>query len=169
MTTHQQTSGEYFKSLNILFLALLMGQVSFAAISYYLNLGVKPEMGVTRNMFIIVALFLMMNGFVMGNFLYKYQIKRVRDFAKLSFKLGGYRSAFILRLALLEGASLFSIVAYLLTADITFLVIAGLIVAYFIYLRPSIDKVALDLGLDRSDSLKLENPDAIIAEYTSRN
>lgn len=169
MTTHQQSSKEYFKSLNILFLALLMGQVSFAAISYYLNLVVKPQMGVMRNMFIIVALALMMNGFVLGNFLYKSQIKRMRDFTQLSFKLGGYRSAFLLRLALLEGASLFSIVAYLLTADITFMVIAGLIVAYFIYLRPSIDKVAMDLGLDRSDRLKLENPDAIIAEYTSRD
>jgi len=164
MTRHQQTSGEYLKSLNILFLALLMGQVSFAAITYYLNIGVEPQTGVTRNMLIIVALFLMMNGFVLGNFLYKNQIRRVRDFNTLNFRLGGYRSAFILRLALLEGASLFSIVAYLLTADLIFMVIAGLIVAYFIFLRPNVNKIAMDLDLERSDKVKLENPDAIIAE-----
>lgn len=157
MTTQKQTSKEYFRSITIIYFGLLIGQVAFSAITLYLNLGLmyQPDDSL-RDVFIYVVPILVVNGFVTGHLIYKNRLKKIKSYNILTSKMGEYRGAMIIRLAMLEGASLFSIIVYLLTADLIFIAMSGLIIAYFIKLRPTIDKISMDLELDSTEKLKIK-------------
>jgi hypothetical protein len=166
MTIQKQTSKQYFRSITILYFGLLIGQVAFAAITLYLNLGLlfQPDDSL-RDIFIYIVPIFVVNGFVTGHLIYKSRLKKIKNYSSLTSKMGEYRSAMIIRFAMLEGASLFAIIVYLLTADLIFMAMTGLIVAYFIILKPTVDKITMDLELNSTERLKIENPSEIIAEF----
>ncbi len=163
MTPNISTSGSYIRELNLLYLGLLVGQCIFAAITLYLNLGLlfQPDDSLS-NVFIFIIPLFVLNGFVTGNYLYRIRLKKLKTLPSLSQKLAEYKSIFIVRLALLEGASLFAIVAYLLTANLVFMAMCGLVIAYFLTLKPGVNRLAVEFELDPSDREKLEHPDTII-------
>lgn len=66
-----------------------------------------------------------------------------------------YQSATIVRLALLEGPSLFGIVGFLLTGNLIFLGISGALIACFIYQRPTRQKIEDDLNLSYEEKAEL--------------
>lgn len=166
MTIQKQTSKQYFRSLTILYLGLLIGQLAFSAITLYFNLGLlfQPDDSL-RDIFIYIVPILVVNGFVTGHLIYKSRLKKIKNYNSLISKMRDYRGAMIIRLAMLEGASLFAIVVYLLTADLIFIAMTGLIIAYFIMLRPTIEKISMDLELNSTERMKIENPSEIIAEF----
>jgi len=63
----------------------------------------------------------------------------------------------IVRLALLEGSSLFGIVVYQLTSNLLYLAISGIIILFFIIIRPTRDKIETDLNLDYRDKAELDS------------
>jgi MFS family permease len=166
MSIQKQTSKQYFRSLTILYFGLLIGQVAFAAITLYLNLELlfQPDDSL-RDIFIYIVPIFVVNGFATGHLIYKSRLKKIKKHNSLTSKMGEYRGAMIIRLAMLEGASLFAIVVYLLTADLIFIAMSGLIIAFFIILRPTSDKISMDLELNSTEKLQIENPNEIIAEF----
>ena len=166
MAIQKQTSKQYFRSITILYLGLLIGQLAFSAITLYLNLGLlfQPDDSL-RDVFIYIVPIIVVNGFVTGQLIYRNRLKKIKNYNSLASKMGEYRGAMIIRLAMLEGASLFAIIVYLLTADLIFIAMSGLIIAYFIILRPTIDKISMDLELNSTERMKIENPSEIIAEF----
>jgi len=91
----------------------------------------------------------------MSNFMFKKQLDLAVAKSSLNEKLGGYQTALIIRFALLEGPSLFGIVSYLLSGNLLFLAISGLIILYFITIRPTRDKVETDLNLDYQEKTEM--------------
>src|ERR1700756_3053429 len=126
------------KVLPIIHLALLIGQVLFATVVYFIT----PQKGFSLNgndPFIFVGLALAAGGFIGGNIIYKQTLSKIAPDATLSQKVSAYQTAFIIRAALMESPSLFSIVAYMLGGNLFFLALTVLIVLYFITLRPTKD------------------------------
>ena len=77
-------------------------------------------------------------------------------------KLDAYRAALILRYALLEGPSMFAIVVYLVTGGIIFILLAALIVFYFVTIRPNKENVIKDLDLNPNEEQILNDPNTKI-------
>jgi hypothetical protein len=166
MSTLKQTSKQYFKSLSILYFGLLIGQIVFSAITLYLNLELNFQADDSLSgIFIYIVPIFVVNGFVTGHLIFKSRLKKIKTYDTLTAKMGDYRGIAIIRFAMLEGASLFAIIIYLVTADLIFMAMAGLIVLYFIIIKPTVDSVSMDLELDPTEKAKLENPDEVIAEY----
>lgn len=160
----QQTSKVYLTSLQVMHIAFLVGQLIFMGISFYLqksgNFGTEatelvPTFKIIVPVFALVAI-------VGSNFLFNLKIKATPKTSTLSEKLVSYRMAFISKLAVLEGASFFSIVSYLLTQNVLFLSIATLLVVLFVLQRPTVQKIVEVFQLSNQEKQLLEKPDSIV-------
>jgi hypothetical protein len=166
MATKQLTSKEYFRILNILYFALFAGQVLFGVVILGFSLsGETIQEGLEfRDVFTIIVPLFFVGGIYGSHMLFKNKLIVAKNKSSLFEKMADYRSALIARWALLEFPSFFSMVVCFWTGDLFFLVMAALILVYFISIRPSIEKTEIDLELDISDKITINNPDAVIAE-----
>lgn len=145
----QQQNIGYFKALSVLFTAFLAGQLIFTALAFYLvNSGSFPaSSSELQDIFFIMAPALIIAGRLIGNVLYKKKIQQAQNLTTTAPKLDIYRSAFIVRCALLEGPILFAIIAFMLTHTIELLAfVAGGIFLFFL-LKPNKDKIAAELQI----------------------
>jgi hypothetical protein len=149
----KQTSGVYFRSLTVVFYGLIFGQVLFGLLSFLLmsTNKVVPEGENLKDVFIYIVPASALLGFILSNILFKNRLKLMDENSTLLMKLNCYRGALIVRYALLEGPSIFSIVVYMVTGYVVFLIISALIVIYFLTLMPGKEKAIEDLELSAND------------------
>lgn len=167
METIRLTTKEYFRTLSILHVALILGQVLFAGIIVLLiksGSGLKSSNDLTEILLYLVSITGVF-GFLGSIYLYKYKINRLRNKGDLKVKMNGYRNAMIFRWALMEIPSIISIIAVMLTENYMFFLFTVFVIALVAYWRPSKETIIADLELDYKEITVLENPKAIIAEF----
>ena len=115
-----------------------------------------------NSLLITIALsYLLMS--IPGSFMiYKFKLSRYRKEQSLKFILEGYRKAFLLRLALLEGATVLGLIAYLFTGRILLAVLSGFTLAFMFILRPSVEEVKSEFDLSDSNLNVLSNEEALL-------
>jgi hypothetical protein len=86
----------------------------------------------------------------------------IKNKSSLTEKLNDYRAAFILRDALLEGAALFAIIAYMICNELILLGVAILLVLIFVFIKPTKDKLIKDLELSSDETVIIEDDNAVI-------
>lgn len=159
-----QTLKQYFTGLTIIHGALVMGQVIFAGVAYYIHSQQSQSQvastGDEITLYLTVAMAIA--GVAGGHVISTSKIKALKDFKSLGEKLSGYRTGLILRYALLEGPSLFALVNYLKSGNITFLTISAMLVAITILFRPSKERAIIDLEPNPTEKKALEDPDAVL-------
>ncbi len=151
------TVGEYFKSLRILHLALVAGVavISLVLLSFN-NFSGNMELG----SFALGGLFLAAGTVAVGWLVLRPKLlEQARAKPSLREKLTGYRSYAIMSFALVEGAALFNVLAYLFESSYFSLATAGLLLLFFAQLHPSTAKVAAELELPPAEAAKLEQKD----------
>jgi len=166
MNPNLQTSKAYFKFLTIIYFALITGQLIFGLFAYYLNsnnitVTSNPEL---REIFLYVVPMLFLFSMLAGYLIFRFRIRMIKARTTLVEKLTQYRSLVIVRYALLEGSSLFSIVAYLVTGDLLFLTFSGFIILFFISIRPTRERAETELRLNSSEMATINDPEAYVAD-----
>lgn len=166
METRQQTSKEYFKTLQIIYFALIAGQVIFGLVTLYLHqiIGLDTGLQNLRSIFLYIVPIFIIGGYLGSRILFKSNLKTVISKSSLVEKMSDYRAALVLRYALLEGPSFFAMVVYLLTDDVLFLVMAGLIIVLFFTMKPTKEHAVTDLELNPAEEQSILDPDKVIAE-----
>jgi hypothetical protein len=163
MPAQGQTSQQYFNQLSILHGALLMAQVMFGFVAYYLvangNFGQSADL---TGIFQVVASVLAVGGIAASMYVSKKLLKGFVQKKTLAEKLSAYRGPLLIRWALLEMPTMFSLVGYLLTGSYFFLLLAALMVALFVFNRPTPSAACADLELSASDKMLLENPNSVV-------
>lgn len=163
MEQSQLTSKSYFTSLKIIHFALTAGVVFFMLISFALQFtGFEPELKEMEMILLGITAFAAISGIFTGNLLFRKRLEQLAEQKNLKDKLAGYQSALIVKFALVEGTAFFSVVAYLLTANILFPVITVLLVFVLVLFAPGKDKLISDLHLSKPETDVLNNPDAVI-------
>jgi hypothetical protein len=113
METIKMTSAGYFKSIKIVHLALVIGVVFFALVSVFLQINGFGTLGeLINNGLLLIIPLLALIGIFGSNFIFKKRLRKIVDKTNLNEKMEDYRSALILKFALIEGPSFFAIVAY---------------------------------------------------------
>ena len=150
-------SPAYLKTITIIHAALLMGQVLFGIVSY--SIAVNPAVNLkpaNDPLFYIVPVVIIAGIFV-GTFLFRQQLAKLNDNSStLKEKLGVYQTALIIRYALSEGPSLLGIVAFFTTGNLFYLLLVGFNVIWFIWIRPTKDKIKEDLSLSYEDEIAMK-------------
>ncbi|MFN3872254.1 MAG: hypothetical protein ACK4R9_04575 [Ignavibacterium sp.] len=145
-------ASEQIKAVQIIFFALLTGQIIFLFIAVFLvqSSNVVPD----ENLFLIlfvVDLLIIAPAIVAGPMFYRSFISRVKPKMSLSEKFNLYKQGTIIKLALVEAPTIFSIVAYMLTGSLVFLILAiGVLVLFFQH-KPTIEKFANDFDISLSE------------------
>ena len=137
----------FVKTIIIIHLALFMGQALFAAVALFLSKNAALNLKPGNDPLFYISPIMVIFGIGMGSFLFKQQMAKVAEQPSLTGKLQDYQKALIIRYALIEGPSLFSIVCVLLTGNIYYLIIAGINILYFITIRPTKFQIHDDLNL----------------------
>ncbi|MFB6340923.1 hypothetical protein ACE1ET_04350 [Saccharicrinis sp. FJH62] len=166
MEPTQQTSKQFFRTINTLFFALFAGQLIFAGIVIFLQSGVDLSFRFpgSEDMLTIVGIVIAIIELFVSRLMYRIQINKIKKDSVLSYKLAIYQTAVIIKLALIEGASLFLIVSFLLTANPIALIFLAIMFIQFYLFKPSREEAIRDLQLDYNETAQVNNPDAIIGE-----
>lgn len=150
MQQGKRTPAQSFKTLVVIHFGLVMGQVFFAAVAYFLNSSGQAEHSGNHVPFLYILIPLALGGILAGNFLFKKQLENITSNDILT-KLTRYQVGLIIRMALIEAPCLFAIVGHLLTGDNILLICAMALIVYSIVIRPTKDKLSTELNLNYGD------------------
>jgi hypothetical protein len=166
METKPQTSKDYFRTLQIIYIALIAGQVLFGLMALFLHqmIGLDAGLNDLKSVFIYIVPIFIVGGYFASRILYKNSLKKAKSRASLIEKMSDYRAALVVRYALLEGPSFFAIVSYLITGYLPFLVMACFIIMIFFTMKPSKESAVSDLELNPYEEQSILDPDKIISE-----
>ncbi|HEY9113414.1 MAG TPA: hypothetical protein VIN10_01860 [Bacteroidales bacterium] len=164
MEPNQMTSKAYFKALTIMYFALIAGLVFFGIVALFLvQSGQISDTGdELRNIFLFVAPLFLVGGVFGSTIMFKKGLVEAKNKTELLEKLNFYRSALIVRYALLEGPAFFTTVVYLITGDLLFLGMTALIIVIFLIINPSPEKAINDLELSYEEKQVLNDEEGIL-------
>ena len=142
------------KALQILHRAMLLGQVLFAAIAFYLQYSGNfiASLKGHDQLLQVIAIVLSFGGFFIGSSLFKKKMQQLKESSPtLKTKLAAYRSAAIIQWALLEGPVLFSVICFMLVGNYAFLALAVVFILLFAVTTPNKTKMMLLLQLSEDE------------------
>lgn len=151
---NQLAPASYLKAFNILFFALLAGQTIFAVIAFALRYsGLFTNSNETLEqifMYIVPAVYVI--AVVSGTAIFRKRLPEIKANVVFNEKLNAYRAVYILRFALVEGATLIAIITYLITGRQMFILLAMLSIFSFFVLKPSKNKLTNELELSSEET-----------------
>ncbi|MFD2161490.1 hypothetical protein ACFSJU_03745 [Paradesertivirga mongoliensis] len=157
-----QTPAKFLMTMSIIFFAMLAAQILFALVVSYLNSNRDMEAQASDRPFLYVVPIMAVVCFILSKVMFDQILKQAKLKEALNEKAMVYQAAFLTRLALLEGASLFGIVTYFLTGNIFLLSVSALVILYFLTLRPTKERVSSNLALDYHQQKQFDNADEIM-------
>ncbi|MCB0535298.1 MAG: hypothetical protein H6574_10845 [Lewinellaceae bacterium] len=166
MSKVSQNFAQYLRSLQIVFGALVAGQVITLTIFYVLPQAsgtALPGEGLAIRIPIVILLLLPAAFFLGRN-----RIEAARNLPTLKEKMMAYRTALVLRWALLEGSGLLAAVFFFLSRNTLLLAVAGVIILVFMLFVPSRERTISDLDLSTTEQAALDDPNEIVADIQQR-
>jgi hypothetical protein len=149
-----EKTGGTLKGLQIIHKAMLLGQVVFAAVTFFLKYteSFPSTLNHLDKTLQVVAILLCFAGFFTGSSLFKKKLQEaLAAFADTKTKAATYRSACIVQWALLEGPSLFCIICFLLVGNYAFLALSVALMLVFALTAPVKLKIMLQLQLSEDE------------------
>lgn len=159
-----KTSGKYFKEIQTIHIALMIGILFFGAIACIMNYlaGKITDDKTLENILIPFVAFFVIAEVAGSQLFFKIKLKDCKKQVSLKDKLDGYRSALIVKFAMVEGAAFFAIIAFFLTGNLLFLGFIILLFFVFLFYKPTRLKLIEDLKLSLSEEEKILNPESLI-------
>lgn len=139
---------QIIQTIKIIHLALIFGQLIFASIAHYLVKSNFVFFGGFEDPFIFIVPSLFLFSISGGKSVYKKLIEPSFNEESLIKKLSILRTAIIVRYAITEAAVIMSIVAYIASMNFLYIILAALMIGFFVSLKPKKDKIEIDLKID---------------------
>ena len=169
MALVQQNFSAYLRSLRIIFIALLLGQVIVLGVLYFVRWQEMPEAAPIRKPWGIGFMPIIMLALpALSLSLYRKKVAAATVQPDLKSKLIAYRTALLLRWAPIEVLNLFIAVLYFVTAQAMYLYGAVIFMAVFFTLWPHRANIVAKLGLSTDEQQQLDDPHAVVAEISMR-
>ena len=144
----KQTFENDFRVTYLIFFALAAGQLLILIMFLFLINGVEiPDDNPIDNIFTFIVPMVGLTSMFASKILYTQNILKVQQTDSISEKLKKYRSFKIISWAILEGAALFSLVAFFLTANYLYVAVFIFVYGFFLFIRPSKEGFVLDMQI----------------------
>jgi hypothetical protein len=151
----QQTPAALFKTLPLMFLALLAGMMIMGGIMYAMKPVTTYELDF-KNPFLVIMLIAMIAGIFGSNLLYNFNKNKIDLKDSTESKVARIQQAVIIRFAFVEGPALLGIILYVKEANLIFLMLSAMMVLYFLTLKPAKEKIMDDMNLTSEQKRDLE-------------
>ncbi|MES1223579.1 MAG: hypothetical protein ABUT20_49240 [Bacteroidota bacterium] len=155
----QEQKAGYLKSLKIIHTALLAGQCIFLAVMVFLVIrkSMRPVDPSLDKILQVVALLVSFAAVFVSINIFKKKLQNINATAEnATEKSTPYRAANIMKWAMIEGASLFSIIGFFLTGNYSFAALAVFLIVFFAMQAPSKIKIMLHLQISEQEADELE-------------
>lgn len=145
----------YLKTLQIMFMGLFTGPILFLGVCFMLQAGSQPvEQEMSSPLFFIAIGFATI-GIIGSRAMYASRISKLQALESTQQKLDGWRTTFIIRMAMIEGPTLLCVVGLLIEEQRVFLFLA-LVLLFFQALNfPTKSKIQSDLNLSETETKEL--------------
>lgn len=133
---------------NIIFYALTSGQLFLLVIFLLINKGtlIQNQIEIDNIFRFLVPLVGLFSMFI-ARYLYTRKLLRTSQTDSIEEKLDRYKTYKIICWSVLEGAGLFSLVAYFVTANYLYLAVFVFIFGFFLFNKPSKDGFVIDMQI----------------------
>jgi hypothetical protein len=170
MSTKNQTSVAYFRSLQTIFNGAAFTQIFFSIVAIAIHMNKKIDFGTFHpNEFLSYLVPAAIVGGIIASYLtQQHRLKMIQSKDNLIDKMTAYRSSLIIRYALLEGPALFALAAFWVSGNFMFFGFALLNTGLFMFCMPSKRRVINELQLNNDELLAINNPSMVIAEIRSQ-
>ncbi len=141
--------GNKLNPLRMIHAAMIIVQLLIGTVFYILksNEETAVDSGEITVIFTYLIPVFVLASFMISNVLFNNRVKIIREIEEKEDRIKPYISASIIKFALLEFPSLFSLVAYFITGKILFLLIAFAVILYFLVNRPTEMKTKMDIDI----------------------
>ena len=146
------------KSLLFIHKAMLIGQLLFAGIAFYLvySKTFTNEFQHLNQILQVIALLFSVAGFYVGSLLFKKKLLQAREtLTGTKDKWTLYRAACMIQWALLEASCIFVIIGFLLTGNYAFLALAVSLIVLFAMMAPTKLKIVFQLQISEGEIAEL--------------
>ena len=171
MTTISQNGEDYFKSLRLIHLALIAGQVFFIATVFALQYTGGFGFGADADfetIFSLVVFALTIGGYLASRFFVDARMAKLVHESSLPLKMEQYRANMIMRWAFLEAPSFAAIIGFMLFGQWMFLLVSVLLIGLTAIASSSRASAENTLQLSTEEIARLDDPAEIIAGSSTR-
>ena len=151
-------NNKFFSLLNILYYALLIGNILFIAIAYWIVQSGSMGSSIPQSENILLIAAILVSVLIMAsNMIFKKKLPKIQLMNGVQEKTKAYLSIFIIRISFLQSASFIATIFYLLTSNTLLLALAGLIAFLFLTIKPSKKRIIFELKLTQEEATKFIN------------
>lgn len=145
------------RALSILHTAFVGGLIFFGGIVFFLvYTDAFPPIKEVDKIMQVAVIIACAAGLYFSITLFKKKVLLIREsFETVDKKMDAFRAACLLQWALLDGPAIFTIIGFLLTGNYAFLVLAGIMIAFLYLLKPTKQKIILQLQLNEKEAEEL--------------
>ena len=144
----------YFKSLNVLHLSLVIGLSIFFVIAIVQGNGFNTDLSANRALLYLVPA-IALTGYFGSQFIFKKILSGVQMSDSLETKLKKFQSASHIKYVVIEAPSFFALFVYYTTGNALPLIIAGCLLAYLFVQKPSKEKVLQSLPFNAEEKQEI--------------
>ncbi len=163
MENSEISSRTFFSTLALMHAGMVVGLVLFLSIAFYINASGGYEGNIELIVFIWVIPLVAVSGMIASILVFRAKIQKARGIEDFVSRLSAYKTALIIRWALLEGPALLAVIGYLISGEILFFSIAVMLIMILLISRPSRKKLAMDLQLSSIEKILINDPAAMIS------
>jgi hypothetical protein len=133
------TQADFIKQLTIIWIALMAGLAMTAILIFFVVMPVTTSEPIDATVFYFIAIALSAAGMVGSNFMYQVQVRNAAQLVNPIPErlMNQYQTAILIKLALLEGPGIFSVVAALITQQTLFAALTIGILVLMVIAKPS--------------------------------
>jgi hypothetical protein len=154
--TEHLNAKSVLRSIRVIYFSLILGVLSFLAVTFLIS-GDFTFIFDKSDPIIFANLILFSVAVPVGFLVAQTIWKRIEKDLPVKDKLLKYQIGFLIRMATCEGVGLFYIVGFLLSNNLIYLVITGIILLIIFYYYPSLEKIELQIDLNQTEIDELEN------------
>jgi len=145
-----------FSALNILFIALFIGQTIYFFVGLYMIQSANIEgFGGLKTIFMFITPILVLAIILASKFIYTKLVTEFDKSSSLDQKLVSFRTTNLIKLALLEGANIFNISVMIIIANYFFAALFIIIIVLFFFSKPNKEKFIMDYEVSVNDALNI--------------
>jgi hypothetical protein len=134
----------FFKTLQLIWFSLLLGPLMFLVVTLVVIEGQMYAPDLVQIMTLICPV-LMLGMVATSQILFQQLLQKAKSSEMQETQMKAYQSASVIKFALIEGANLFGIIAFLLTQAYWILALVGGCFVWMILQRPTPQKYAEDM------------------------
>jgi hypothetical protein len=146
----------FFKTLDVLFFAFLSGQIIYFIVGLFIiQSGELKGFGGLNTIFMFITPVVVLSCIFASRFIYNKQVTEFDKSLPLENKMASFRTANIIKLALLEGANIITVSIMIITANYFFAALFVAVIVLVFFNKPSKEKFIIEYEISADDALKL--------------